>query len=275
MLILLSPAKNLNFDPVSGAPKPTKPALLADTKELSETTRKLTKAKLKSMMRISDNLAEVNFERFQAFKADPKALGAKQAALAFNGDVYWGLDAKTLDGDELSFAQKHLRILSGLYGLLRPLDAIEPYRLEMGSTLKNPRGKNLYEFWGDKIAKEIKKSMKDHDDKTVVNLASHEYFGAVDTDALGARIVTPLFRDEKDGKFRQLQFFAKRARGAMARAAIQNRIQSADDLKALVVDDYKFNADLSAGDEWIFTRPQPKPKTPAKKAKKAKAKARA
>lgn len=264
MLILLSPAKNLNFDAVPGAPKPTKPALLKDTAELAETTRKLTKSKLKSLMKISDDLAATNFERFQAFKADIKAPGAKHAALAFNGDVYWGLDAKTLDTEDLKFAQDHVRILSGLYGLLRPLDAIEPYRLEMGSALKNPRGKNLYEFWGDRIAKEINKALKAHDDQTVVNLASKEYFSAVDLGTLNARIVTPNFRDEKDGKLRSLQFFAKRARGAMARAAAQKRIANAEDLKALVIDNYKFKAKLSSDDEWVFTRPQPAPKTKGK-----------
>lgn len=261
MLILLSPAKNLNFDPAPGAPKPTKPALLKDTAELAETTRKLTKAKLKSLMKISDALAATNFERFQAFQASVKAPGAKQAAFAFNGDVYWGLEAKTLSAEDLSFAQDHVRILSGLYGLLRPLDAIEPYRLEMGSALKNPRGKNLYEFWGDRLATEINKALKTHDDKTVVNLASKEYFGAVDQDALKARIVTPNFRDEKDGKLRSLQFYAKRARGAMARAAAQQRITRADDLKKLVIDKYKFNAAGSSECEWLFTRPQPPKKT--------------
>lgn len=265
MLILLSPAKNLNFDPAPDAPKATKPTLLKDTSELAETTRKLTKAKLKSLMKISDALAATNFERFQAFQASAKAPGAKQAALAFNGDVYWGLEAKTLSDDDLSFAQDHLRILSGLYGLLRPLDAIEPYRLEMGSALKTPRGKNLYDFWGARLSKEINKALKSHDDKTVVNLASKEYFGAVDRDALKARIVTPNFRDEKDGKLRSLQFYAKRARGAMARAAAQKRITRADDLKKLVIDDYKFDATGSSENEWLFTRPQPKPKSPPKK----------
>lgn len=261
MLILLSPAKNLNFDPAPGAPKATKPALLKDTSELAETTRTLTKAKLKSLMKISDALAATNYERFQAFKADPKAPGAKQAALAFNGDVYWGLDAKTMSADDLKFAQDHVRILSGLYGLLRPLDAIEPYRLEMGSALKNPRGKNLYAFWGDRIAAEINKALKSHDDKTVVNLASKEYFSAVDPATLNARVVTPNFRDEKDGKLRSLQFFAKRARGAMARAAAQKRITRADELKKLMVDNYRFKPALSSEDEWVFTRPQPPAKS--------------
>lgn len=261
MLILLSPAKNMNFDPAEGAPRATKPLLLSDTAELSETTRKLTKGKLKSLMKISDKLADLNHQRFQALKAEAKAEGAKQAALAFNGDVYLGLDAQSLDKDDLAFAQDHLRILSGLYGLLRPLDAIEPYRLEMGSALKNPRGKNLYDFWGDKIAKELAKAAKKHDDPTIVNLASNEYFGAVDTDALANRVVTPVFKDEKDGKLRQLQFYAKRARGTMARLAIQNRLTRADDLKNLTPDGYTFSPDGSDEDTWLFTRPQPPKKS--------------
>ena len=257
MLMLLSPAKNMNFDPLPGAPRATKPVFLKDTSELSETTRALTKTKLKTLMGISDKLADLNHARFQAFDAQGKGESTKQAALAFNGDVYLGLDAKTLSPDDLKFAQDHLRILSGLYGLLRPLDAIQPYRLEMGSRLKNPRGKNLYDFWGAQIAAEIDKALKRHDDATLVNLASKEYFTAVDLNALKAPVVTPVFKEEKDGRLRQLQFYAKRARGLMARWASQNRIERADDLKGFNVDGYKFRARLSSDDQWLFTRPQP------------------
>ncbi|MEO1250793.1 MAG: peroxide stress protein YaaA [Pseudomonadota bacterium] len=261
MLLLLSPAKNMNFDPAPDAPRATKPVLMKDVKELAETTRKLTRGKLKSLMGISDKLADLNYERFQAFSADSKADGAKQAALAFNGDVYLGLDAQTLGADDLAFAQDHLRILSGLYGVLRPLDAIEPYRLEMGSRLKNPRGATLYDFWGASIAKELNKAAKGADDPTIVNLASNEYFSAVDRDALKAPIVTPVFKEEKDGKLRQLQFFAKRARGAMARWAIRNRITRAEDLKGFKEDGYKFREGDSSDDLWLFARPQPPKKT--------------
>ena len=261
MLILLSPAKNMNFDPAPDAPKTTRPPLAKDAIELSSVTRTLTRSKLKSMMRISDALADLNYERFQALDLSAKAKNTKQAALAFNGDVYLGLDAKTLSPDDLVFAQDHVRILSGLYGLLRPLDGIEPYRLEMGSSLKNPRGANLYEFWGDKIAKEINKALKTHDDKTIVNLASKEYFGAVDLNALNAPIITPIFQDEKDGKLRTLQFFAKRARGEMARFAAQNRIGDAKDLKKFNGGGYRFQPDLSDETTWRFTRPQPPKKS--------------
>lgn len=265
MLILLSPAKKMNFEPAPGAPKATKPALSNHTAELAETTRKLTRGKIKTLMGISENLADLNYERFQAFKADGKSPSAKQAALAFNGDVYLGLDAASFSHDDLAFAQTHLRILSGLYGLLRPLDAIQPYRLEMGSRLKTSRDANLYAFWDDIIAEEINKAVKVHDDPTIVNLASNEYFSAVKADALKTPVITPIFKEEKDGKLRQLQFFAKRARGLMARWAIENRIERAEDLKKFSVDGYRFRKDGSGETIWLFTRPQPKPKAAAKK----------
>ena len=261
MLILLSPAKNLNFDPAPGAPRATKPLFSKDVSELAETTRKLTKTKIKTLMGISDKLADLNHERFQAFDPDGKANSAKQAALAFNGDVYLGLDANSLSADDLKFAQGHLRILSGLYGLLRPLDAIQPYRLEMGSRLKNPRGATLYDFWGASIAQEIDKTLKRSDDPTVVNLASNEYFSAVDKSALNAPVVTPVFKEEKDGRMKTLMFYAKRARGMMARWAIENRIENAQDLKKFSVGGYKFREGDSGDDLWVFARPQPPTKS--------------
>ena len=260
MLMLLSPAKNLNFDPAPEAPKATKPAFAKDTGELAETARKLTRAKIKSLMGVSEKLADLNYERFQSFAANGKAASVKQAALAFNGDVYQGLDANTLDADDLEFAQDHLRILSGLYGLLRPLDAIQPYRLEMGSRLKNPRGNNLYDFWGDKIAKQIDKALKTHEDPTIVNLASNEYFSAVDRNALKTPVVTPVFKEEKDGRMKSLMYYAKRARGLMARWAIENRIQKAEELKKFSAGGYAFREGDSSDDLWLFSRPQPKPK---------------
>ncbi|WP_411816252.1 peroxide stress protein YaaA [Hyphococcus sp. DH-69] len=265
MLILLSPAKNMNFDPAPAAPRATKPVFLKDTAELSETTATLTKSKIKTLMGISEKLADLNYERFQAFSPDGKSESLKQAALAFNGDVYLGLDANSLSADDLRRAQDKIRILSGLYGLLRPLDAIQPYRLEMGSRLKNTRGKNLYEFWGSQIAQEIDKSLKGHKDKTVVNLASNEYFSAVDRAALKAPVITPTFKEEKDGKLRQLQFYAKRARGLMARWAVENQIDDANDLKKFNVEGYRFQKDQSSDDTWLFTRPQPPAKNPPKK----------
>ncbi|MEO1151179.1 MAG: peroxide stress protein YaaA [Pseudomonadota bacterium] len=268
MLMLLSPAKNLDFTPVDHLPAPTRPRLLADTKALSQVTAQLRTGDLKRLMNISDQLAQLNYERFQMFKAGERGAQKKQAALAFNGDVYLGLDAKTLDADTLSFAQDHLRILSGLYGALRPLDAIEPYRLEMGTRLKTARGTSLYDFWGDKVSIEINKALKDHGDPTVVNLASNEYFSVVTKGALKAPIVTPIFKEEKDGKLRQLQFFAKRARGLMARWALEHRLTDHRDLRGFDSEGYRLNEGESSDDRWVFTRPQPAPKPPAKKATK-------
>ncbi|OFX00189.1 MAG: hypothetical protein A3E78_06315 [Alphaproteobacteria bacterium RIFCSPHIGHO2_12_FULL_63_12] len=257
MLILLSPAKNMNFDPAPGAPEGTRPTFLKDAREIAAVAKELPPARLKKMMSISDKLAALNHERFQAFRGDGKSNAQKAAALAFNGEVYLGLNAKTMTPADFAFAQDHLRILSGLYGLLRPLDLIEPYRLEMGSALKNPRGKNLYEFWGDRIAKEINKTLKGRKNPVVVNLASIEYFTAVDRNALDTEVITPTFKDEKDGKLRALQFFAKRARGSMARWAIANRIDDPAALRKSDADGYKFRAQGSSAADWLFTRPQP------------------
>lgn len=266
MLILLSPAKNMNFDPAPDAPKATRPALLKDAGELAQAVKKLSKSQIKRLMGISDKLAELNYQRFQALSVDPRAASAKPAALAFNGDVYHGLDAKTMSADDFAFAQAHLRILSGLYGLLRPLDAIEPYRLEMGSKLKTARGEDLYDFWGGKIAREINKATKDHKDPTIVNLASQEYFSAVEKEALKAPTVTPVFKEEKDGRLRTLQFFAKRARGAMARWIIDNRIDSAAELGKFNRNGYRLDkagSDIESG-MLLFTRPQPPARQPAR-----------
>lgn len=264
MLIVLSPAKNLDFDPVDGAHEPTRPAFLDEARTLGDVAMKLSPARLKKLMGISDKLATLNHERFQAFRGDGQSNSQKPAALAFNGDVYLGLDAKTLGADDLAFAQNHMAILSGLYGLLRPLDLIEPYRLEMGSKLKNPRGKDLYAFWGDRLARAVDERLAGHDDRVLVNLASREYFTAIDQAALKAPVITPVFKEEKDGDLRQLQFYAKRARGLMARWAIENRITHASDLKEFSVDGYRFRKGKSADDVWLFTRKQPDPKKAGK-----------
>ncbi|MEX0644243.1 MAG: peroxide stress protein YaaA [Parvularculaceae bacterium] len=256
MLVLLSPAKNLNFDPVPAAPAATKPALLKEAAALAGTAKTLTPAKIGKLMGVSAKLAELNYARFQAFRADNKG-ETKQAALAFNGDVYLGLNAKTMSKDDFAFAQEHLRILSGLYGLLRPLDAIQPYRLEMGSALTNARGKDLYAYWGDVLATEIDKTVNGHDDPTIVNLASHEYFNAVDAKALKAPVVAASFLDEKGGKLRSLQFFAKKARGWMARWIIDNRVDRRADLKNFKAEGYAYRAGASTETHLVFTRPQP------------------
>jgi len=269
MIMLLSPAKMLDFDPAAADIPSTKPVLTKDTQELEPVVKALTRAGIKKLMGVSDNLADLNFERFQAFKTSGRITGAKQAALTFAGDVYRGLDANTLNKDDLEFAQDHLRILSGLYGLLRPLDAIQPYRLEMGSRLKNPRGANLHGFWGPVIARELDKTTKNHADPTIVCLASNEYAKAVDRKALKAPFVMFNFKEVKDGKARAMMLYVKQARGMMARWAIENRIEKAEDLKKFSVGGYKFSKSQSSDAEWVFTRPQPKPKGAAKKKKAA------
>jgi hypothetical protein len=206
-------------------------------------------------MSISDNLALLNYERFQVF--EPEGEDGVQAALAFNGDVYAGLQARTLDKAGLQWAQKRLRILSGLYGLLRPLDAIQPYRLEMGVRLKTPRGPSLYDFWGDRIAKGLNEAAEGFKDPTLVNLASQEYFASVDRKALTIPAVACHFKERKDGELRVLSFYAKKARGLMARYAIDNRIEKAGDLKSFNIAGYAFEPGLSGDHDWIFTRDQP------------------
>jgi uncharacterized protein len=260
MLMLLSPAKMMNFDPAPDAPKATRPALAKDIAEIAEVAKKLKPAQLKKLMGISDKLVELNYQRLQALKTTGKPPGAKQAALTFAGDVYRGLDANSLAPADLEFAQNHLRILSGLYGLLRPLDAIQPYRLEMGSRVKNPRGPNLHAFWLPVIAAALDKAVKTHADPTIVCLASNEYAKSVDRKALDAPFIMFNFKEVKDGKTRAMMLYVKQARGMMARWAIENRIEKASDLKKFKTAGYKFSKTLSSDDEWIFTRPQPAPK---------------
>jgi cytoplasmic iron level regulating protein YaaA (DUF328/UPF0246 family) len=263
MLIVLSPAKALDFTRPGGDFPMTTPELAEDIAELDQATRKLRVADLKRLMDLSDNLAKLNRERFQAF--DPAMEDGLQAAFAFNGDVYSGLKARELDRKALAYAQKHLRILSGLYGVLKPMDGIQPYRLEMGVSLKTKRGKTLYAFWGDRIAQVLNEAAEGHKDRTLVNCASQEYFGAVDTKALDLPLVQCRFLEEKDGEAKIISFYAKKARGLMARYAIDHRIEKADDLKAFDSEGYRFQAAASSETEWVFSRPQPPPVSAAKK----------
>jgi cytoplasmic iron level regulating protein YaaA (DUF328/UPF0246 family) len=257
MLTLLSPAKKMNMDPAQTALSATRPRFEPETKILAELAKTKTADDLKKLMHISDNLAELNVERFQAFNLDGKSNSAKSAGLAFDGDVYWGLEAKTLSDEDLTYAQDHLRILSGLYGVLRPLDAIQPYRLEMGTKFENSRGKNLYEFWADTVAPSLAKDLENHEDQTIVNLASNEYFKAANPKTLKNRIIIAKFMEEKDGKSRPIQYYTKFGRGLMARWIIQNRIDRADGLKDFNSNGYKFDPARSTDDELVFARPQP------------------
>ena len=251
MLIILSPAKRLDFTEAIDAPATTR-RFMEETASLAKTTRRLTRADLRKLMSISDKLADLNRERFQAF--DPESQDGVQAAFAFAGDVYEGLKARDMDAASLAFAQDHLRILSGFYGLLRPLDRIQPYRLEMGVRLHTRRGSSLYDFWGDRISKQLNEDAEGQADPTLINLASQEYFGAVDAKALKLPVVTPHFREEKDGESRIISFFAKKARGSMARFAVDERLHKAEDLKAFDRDGYRFDKAASSEVEWIFIR---------------------
>lgn len=252
MLIVLSPAKRLDFSEVEGVDA-TRARFHEETTSLIKTARRQTQADLRRLMSISDDLAKLNQARFRAF--DPEAYDdGVQAAFAFAGDVYQGLMARDLGKADLKWAQEHLRILSGLYGLLRPLDRIQPYRLEMSTRLKTRRGSSLYDFWGDRISKQLNADADGHPDQTLVNLASQEYFGAVDARALKLRVVTPHFYEDKAGDRRIISFFAKKARGTMARFAIDERIEQAEDLKTFDRDGYRFDKAASTETDWIFIR---------------------
>lgn len=257
MLTLLSPAKKMNMDPADTGVAETRPRFTADTKTLATLAKTKTAADLKKLMHISDNLAELNVERFQAFNLDGQANSSKAAGLAFDGDVYWGLEAKTLSDADLEYAQDHLRILSGLYGVLRPMDIIQPYRLEMGTKFENPRGKNLYEFWADTLAPALNEELERHEDRTIVNLASNEYFKAANTKALESPVISAKFMEDKDGKSRPIQYYTKFGRGLMARWIMQNRVDRVEGLKDFNSNGYKFDPTRSTDDTLVFARPQP------------------
>ncbi len=251
---MISPAKRLDFSPPPVEVAATRPRFDTDTAELVEVARRQTRADLKRLMSISDDLAELNFQRFKAFNP-LRRKDQLPAALAFAGDVYQGLEARDMTADDLDWAQGRLRILSGLYGLLRPLDRIQPYRLEMGSRLRTERGATLYDFWDGKIAERLNGDARGHADKTLVNLASQEYFGAVDARVLKLPVLTIQFREaDETGESRIISFFAKKARGLMARWAIENRVEDREALKGFDLEGYAFQPDPSGDHEWIFTR---------------------
>ncbi|NQV83823.1 MAG: peroxide stress protein YaaA [Rhodospirillales bacterium] len=257
MLALISPAKKLDFETEPQSPKFTQPEFLDRSDILIKTAKRLSRAELGRAMNLSDKLTELNYRRFQDFATPFTLANAKQAALVFNGDTYVGLQAATMNSGDMDFAQDHLRILSGLYGVLRPLDLIQPYRLEMGARFQPPKANNLYEFWGDQLAGAINQATAKHTDRTVINLASVEYFKAVDQATLDSAVITPVFKEVKDGVAKVLGLFAKRARGAMARYIIQNRIETPDRIKAFDVGGYAYRDELSDANAWVFTRDKP------------------
>jgi len=254
MLFLLSPAKSLNYDTPAGDVHHTQPHFVPQAAELIEILRQKSPQDIAELMGLSDALSGLNVARYQAWSPKFTAKNAKQAVLAFNGDVYEGLDAKTLDANALAWAQNHVCILSGLYGVLRPLDYMQRYRLEMGTQLANPHGKNLYEFWGTQIAEHLNTRLKKDVAPVIVNLASVEYFKAVDRTALKARVVACVFEEFKAGKYKIVSFYAKRARGLMARFAATHALTRPEQLKAFDLDGYTFDAGASEPDRLVFRR---------------------
>lgn len=254
MLLVVSPAKNLDYESPLATQTFSQPELLAESELLIERCLKLSPADIGSLMSISDKLAGLNAARFGAWQQPFTPDNARQAVLAFNGDVYTGLDAASFSEDDFAFAQDHMRILSGLYGLLKPLDLMQAYRLEMGTKLDNVRGKNLYEFWGSIITELLNKAIAEQGDKILVNLASNEYFKAVKKKELDADIITPAFKDWKNGQYKMISFFAKKARGLMARYIIQNQLTDVEQLKGFDLGGYQFNDELTKGNDWVFTR---------------------
>ena len=254
MLLVISPAKTLDFDTPATTGINTEAALLLESEKLIKQLQTLAPQDIAGLMKLSDKLADLNYQRFQDWQLPLPEPQAKQAVLAFKGDVYTGLDAETLSTGELRFAQQHLRILSGLYGVLRPLDKILAYRLEMGTNLSCGSAKNLYDFWGDKITEQLNAQLKKIKSQTLVNLASNEYFKAVNTEVLKANIVTPVFKDWKSGKYKIISFYAKKARGLMSAYAIKNAITDAKALKKFTVAGYAFDKDSSTADQWVFLR---------------------
>jgi len=256
MLILISPAKTLDFESPAVAKKHTQPSMLAQSEQLIDVLSTKSPADIEKLMKISPKLAELNVERYHQWSRPFNKSNAKQAVLAFKGDVYTGLEAETFNDAEFAYAQDHLRILSGLYGVLRPLDLIQPYRLEMGTRLENDAGKNLYEFWGDSITQKINKQLKAIDSNVVLNLASNEYFKSVKTKSLDGDIVTPVFKDWKNGQYKMISFFAKKARGYMSAWVIQKQIEDIKKLSKFNVAGYKYSENDSDALNPVFLRKQ-------------------
>jgi cytoplasmic iron level regulating protein YaaA (DUF328/UPF0246 family) len=254
MLVVISPAKTLDFETPAKTKQSSQPDFLDASECLIEQLRELNPADISALMKISDKLGQLNFARFHDWQQPFTADNAKQALLAFKGDVYTGLDAESFKADDFKFAQKHLRILSGLYGLLRPLDLIQPYRLEMGTKFENSAGKNLYAFWDETITGAVNAQLKKLKSETLVNLASNEYFKAIKPKQLTAEVVTPVFKDLKAGKYKIISFYAKKARGLMSAYIIKNRLTDAEQLKAFDCEGYRYNPAMSTAHEPTFIR---------------------
>ena len=257
MIVTLSPSKGQDFETPVVLDDATVPAMLDDSMMLIEELRKYSADQVRDLMEVSENIARLNVDRYKAFSLPFTPQNAKPALFAFKGDVYRGIPVEDYGPQDLGFAQQHLRILSGLYGCLRPLDLIQPYRLEMKTRLKNPRGDNLYQFWGDRLTLCLNEALKQQQEPTLVNLASNEYFKAVKPKLLEGRLLNIAFKEEKNGKARVIAVFAKRARGMMADYIIRNRIEASEDIKGFDMEGYRYSEADSDDVQWVFRRPQP------------------
>jgi len=257
MLITLSPSKGQDFETPALSKAYSKPQALKDSELLIKELRKIRRQDIQQLMSVSENIAKLNTDRYKSFKTPFTPKNAKQAIFAFKGDVYSGIDIERYSEADLDYAQNHLRILSGLYGCLRPLDLIQPYRLEMKTKLHNVRGENLYQFWGDRITDELNKALEKQKQPVLVNLASNEYFKSVKPKQLNGRLLNINFKETRDGKTRVVAIFAKRARGMMTDYILRNRIEKPEDIKKFRQGGYRFRKELSDDKQWTFERPQP------------------
>lgn len=254
MLLVISPAKTLNFENARIIPQNSLPEFSKKTEPLVKQLRSYSVNELMELMSISQKLAQLNVSRFKEWNRNPDISQMKQAICAFDGDVYTGLNVKDWSDEDFAFAQEHLRILSGMYGILRPLDYIQPYRLEMGTKIPNPKGETLYDYWGNDITASIKIQMGLQGDNVLVNLASNEYFKVIQTKRLPNQIITPVFKDAQNGEYKVVSFWAKKARGMMSRFIIKNRLSDVEQIKEFTDEGYSFNDRLTKGNEWVFTR---------------------
>ena len=257
MIITLSPSKGQDFETPIRAQRVTQPRMLDASEVLVKALRQYSAEQIRELMSVSDKIAELNVERYRTFSTPFTLENARPALFAFKGDVYRGIPVEDYTQDDLDFAQDHLRMLSGLYGCLRPLDLIQPYRLEMKTRLPNPRGENLYQFWGDRLTLCLNEELKKQKEPTLVNLASNEYFKAVKPKLLEGRLLNIAFKEEKNGKARIIAVFAKRARGMMADFIIRNRLEVSEDLKGFDREGYRYSEQDSDAGQWVFVRPQP------------------
>ncbi len=254
MLIVVSPAKTLDYHTPAKTKVATLPDYLDHSQKLVDRLRQLSSLDISELMKVSVKIADLNFDRYESWDKTFTTSNAKQTALAFKGDVYTGLDAESFNAKDFKFAQQHLRVLSGLYGLLRPLDLMQPYRLEMGTKLKTGHAKNLYEFWGSTITEGLNTQLKKIKSEILINLASNEYFKSIKPKELNAEIITPAFKEFKNGDYKMIGIYAKKARGMLSRYIIKHQLSNAEDIKTFDEEDYTFNKRLSQGNTWVFTR---------------------